>query len=55
MAFKWSNNSYLKFQFQRSPDQLKDLSCHWLDHNIPYLKLGPFKFEVMFFEVFALL
>ena len=51
MAFKSSDNSYLNLQFQRSPDQLKDLRCHWLDHNIPYLKIGPFKFEVFFWNI----
>ena len=26
--------------------QKSELNCFWLHHNYPYLKLGPFKFEV---------
>ena len=26
---------------------MKDLKCQWLDHKNPYLRLGPFKFEIL--------
>ena len=33
-------------QFERHPILEKNLKCIWLHHNNPYLKLGPFKFDV---------
>ena len=26
---------------------MKNLKCQWLDHKNPYLRLGPFKFEIL--------
>ena len=35
------------FQFERPPELEKHLKCIWVEHNNPFLRLGPFKFEVL--------
>ena len=41
---KWTFYFYF-FQYQNDPILEKDLKCIFLNHENPYLKLGPFKFE----------
>ena len=31
----------------RPPELDKNLKCSWLDHENPFLKFGPFKFELL--------
>ena len=35
------------FQYERPAHLDKDLKCTWLDHNNPYLRMGPFKYELL--------
>ena len=39
--------NYSLFQFERPPLMTKTLTCINMHHNDPYLKLGPFKFELL--------
>ena len=41
MAIRFFN----PFQYQRNESLDKHLRCKWLNHEIPYLKLAPFKYE----------
>ena len=40
-------NQIVLFQFQRHPVLEKDLYCSWLHHEDPFLRLAPFKLEVL--------
>ena len=37
---------FFNFQHVRPASHTRHLNCQWLHHDNPYLRLGPFKFEV---------